>query len=186
MQNPFQTLGLTPTFALDPGELEQRQRELNRALHPDRHASKSSGERRLALGRAMDINQAYRTLRDPASRAEALFELLGAHAVEERSVTDPVLLGDMLEQRELLDEVRRDKDLKRLGELKEQMLERERQIVGALSQAFDVLLEENAASSKDAPGSASASALERPLRLFTELKYVRRFGEEVAAIEDEL
>jgi molecular chaperone HscB len=185
MQNPFQTLGLTPTFALDAAELEQRQRELNRAVHPDRHAGKSSAERRLALGRAMDINQAYRTLRDPASRAEALFELLGAHGVEERGVTDPVLLGEMLEQRELLDEVRRDKDLKRLGELKQQMLARERRIVGDLSQAFEVLLASGAAGS-DAPRSVSSGALERPFRLYTELKYVRRFGEEVAAIEDEI
>lgn len=185
MQNPFQTLGLTPTFALDAAELEQRQRELNRAVHPDRHASKSSGERRLALGRAMDINQAYRALRDPASRAEALFELLGAHAMEERSMTDPVLLGEMLEQRELLDEVRRDKDLKRLGELKQRMLEREQQIVSALSQAFEALLSEHAASS-GAPSTVSGAALERSQRLYTELKYVRRFGEEVAAIEDEI
>lgn len=183
MQNPFQTLGLTPTFALDAAELEQRQRELNRAVHPDRHAGKSSGERRVALSRAMDINQAYRTLRDPTSRAEALFDLLGA-AVEERSVTDPVLLGEMLEQRELLDEVRRDKDLKRLGELKQQMLTRERQLVSELSEAFDVLL---GSARSNAPGDAvSGALLERPQRLFTELKYVRRFGEEVAAIEDEI
>jgi molecular chaperone HscB len=185
MQNPFQTLGLTPTFGLDAAELEQRQRELNRALHPDRHAGKSSAERRLALGRAMDINQAYRTLRDPASRAEALFELLGAHGIEERSVTDPVLLGEMLEQRELLDEVRRDKDLKRLGELKEQMLARERQIVSDLTRAFEVLLA-GASLGDDAPRSLSGPTLERPQRLYTELKYVRRFGEEVAAIEDEI
>ena len=95
MSNPFETLGLAPTFTLDAAELEQRQRELNRALHPDRHASKGSGERRQALGRAMDVNQAYRTLRDAASRAEALFELLGIHELSERTVTDPTLLGEM-------------------------------------------------------------------------------------------
>ena len=185
MQNPFETLGLSPTFGLDLAELEQRQRDLNRAVHPDRHAGKGAAERRQALSRAMDINQAYRTLRDPASRAEALFELLGASALAERTFTDPALLGEMLEQRELLDEVRRDKDLKRLGELKQRMQERERQIVVDLTLAFEPLLG-HAARDPQASTPLSASALDQTQRLFTELKYVRRFGEEVAAIEDEI
>lgn len=185
MQNPFETLGLPPSFALDSSELEQRQRELNRAVHPDRHAGKSSGQRRLALGRAMDINQAYRTLRDPASRAEALFELLGANGLKEGGVTDPVLLGEMLEQRELLDEVRRKKDLARLRELKERMLGREKQLIVDLSQGFEALLAQ-AKPGGSGPVSVSGPALEQTQRLFTELKYVRRFVEEVAAIEDEI
>lgn len=183
MPNPFETLGLEPSFALDPALLEQRQRELNRALHPDRHAGKGSGERRLALSRAMDINQAYRTLREPASRAEALFELLGIHELGERTVTDPALLGEMLEQRELLDEARRDKDKGRLVELKGQMAERRARVEVALGRAFESLLAY--AASKDARAARGPEA-EAAQRLFAELKYVRRFGEEVAAIEDEL
>jgi molecular chaperone HscB len=183
MANPFETLGLAPTFALDLAELEQRQRELNRALHPDRHAGKGSGERRLALSRAMDINQAYRTLREPASRAEALFELLGIHELGERTVTDPALLGEMLEQRELLDEARRDKDKRRLLELKAEMAERRAQVEVALGRAFEALLAY--AANRDARAARGPEA-EAAQRLFAELKYVRRFGEEVAAIEDEL
>jgi molecular chaperone HscB len=183
MPNPFETLGLAPTFALDGAALEQRQRELNRAVHPDRHAGKGPGERRQALSRAMDINQAYRVLRDPASRAEALFELCGVHDLAERTIVDPMLLGDMLEQRELLDEARRDKDLLRLEALKLAMLERGRQIEASLAKAFEPLVASVLAGEK--PG-AVAPELEDAQRLFTELKYVRRFGEEVAAIEDEI
>jgi molecular chaperone HscB len=183
MPNPFETLGLEPSFALDPALLEQRQRVLNRALHPDRHAGKGSGERRLALSRSMDINQAYRTLRDPAARAEALFELLGMHELGERTVTDPMLLGEMLEQRELLDEARRDKNRDRLLELKLTMTERRAQVEAALGRAFEPLLVY--ATQKDARASRGPEA-EAAQRLFAELKYVRRFGEEVAAIEDEL
>ncbi len=183
MPNPFETLGLAPTFALDGAALEQRQRDLNRAVHPDRHAGKGSGERRHSLNRAMDINQAYRSLRDPASRAEALFELCGVHDVGERTIADPVLLGDMLDQRELLDEARRGKDLARLEALKRDMLERGRQIEAALAKAFEALLASSVAGQK--PG-AFGPELADAQRLFTELKYVRRFGEEVAAIEDEI
>jgi molecular chaperone HscB len=183
MPNPFETLGLTPTFALDATELEQRQRELNRAMHPDRHTGKGSGERRQALSRAMDVNQAYRTLRDTASRAEALFELLGIHELAERTVTDPALLGEMLEQRELLDEARREKSRERLQQLKTDMSDRRRQVEAALGRAFELLLGYAKAQDRRATHGPEAQAAQR---LFAELKYVRRFGEEVAAIEDEL
>jgi molecular chaperone HscB len=182
MPNPFETLGLAPTFAIDATDLEQRQRELNRAVHPDRHAGNSPAQRREALSRAMDVNQAYRTLRDPATRAEALFELLGVDPLASSMVTDPALLGDMMEQRELLDEVRRHKDVERLRSLKSSMGDRQRQIVLALGQAFEPLLPPGTS-----PGKPSQHAdLELTRRLFTELKYVRRFSEEVAAIEDEI
>jgi molecular chaperone HscB len=183
MPNPFETLGLDPSFRLDGAELEQRQRELNRAMHPDRHAGKGAGERRQALSRSMDVNQAYRTLRDPASRAEALFELLGIHELAERTITDSALLGEMLEQRELLDEARRHKDRERLHTLKSHMLDRQDQIEESLGRAFEPLL----AYAKSAdPRAARGPEVDAAHRLFSELKYVRRFGEEVAAIEDEI
>jgi molecular chaperone HscB len=183
MPNPFETLGLAPSFTLDGAELERRQRELNRAMHPDRHAAKGSGERRQALGRSMDINQAYRTLRDAASRAEALFEVLGINDQGERTISDPTLLGEMLEQRELLDEARRDKNRERLHSLKVHMLERQDQIEAALGKAFEPLL--IYAKGGD-PRAARGAEVDAARRLFSELKYVRRFGEEVAAIEDEI
>jgi molecular chaperone HscB len=183
MPNPFETLGLVPSFALDSAELEQRLRELNRALHPDRHTGKGSGERRQALNRSMDVNQAYRTLRDPAARAEALFELLGIHELAERTIADPVLLGEMLEQRELLDEAGRDKDHARLRALKEHMLDRQVQIEAALARAFEPLI---AYAKNSDPRATRGSEVDAAQRLFSELKYIRRFGEEVAAIEDEI
>jgi molecular chaperone HscB len=183
MSNPFETLGLDPSFALDSAVLEQRQRELNRAMHPDRHAGKGAGERRQALSRSMDVNQAYRTLRDPASRAEALFEMLGIPELAERTIADPALLGEMLEQRELLDEARRDKARERLYALKVHMLERQARVEEALGRAFEPLLVY--ARSGD-PRTTRGSEVDAAHRLFSELKYVRRFGEEVAAIEDEI
>lgn len=184
MANPFELLGLEPTFALDSALLEQRQRELNRALHPDRHATKGAAERRQALGRAMDINRAVRALRDPATRAEVLFDVLGVDSLSERTVTDPMLLGEMLEQRELLDEIRRAKDVSRLRQLAARMREREAEIVARLAAAFDALAPALRAQKLDA--AARETALPSARRLLTELRYVRRFLEEVAAIEDEI
>lgn len=181
MSNPFELLGLTPSFAIDPELLEQRQRELNRALHPDRHAGKSPAERREALGRSMDVNRAYRTLRDPASRAEALFEVLGESWNAERTVTDPTLLGEMLEQRERLDQIRRSKDTERLKGLQRDMLAREAALVQQLTRAFQPLTD-----ALPAAGGGNEAQLSTVRRLLTELRYVRRFVEEVSAIEDEM
>jgi molecular chaperone HscB len=183
MSNPFEILGLAPAFELDTAELEQRQRELNRAVHPDRHAGKGAAERRQSLSRSMDINQAYRVLRDPAARAEALFELVGVHGFAERTVTDPALLGEMLEQREQLDEVRRNKDRAALRALEQNMTERQQQVEAALGRAFAPLIELTQVHKAKV---TSGPELEAAQRLFSELKYVRRFREEVSAIEDEM
>jgi molecular chaperone HscB len=195
--NPFATLGLEPSFALDTAALEQRQRELNRAMHPDRHAAKGAGERRQALNRAMDINLAYRTLRDPASRAEALFELLGAGSARESTISDPVLLLEMMEQREALEEARNAKDLERLQGIGTSMAARELQVTAALEAAFVPLLS-GAAGAGQTDGSPARPEEARPeearpeeaqlgeaRRLLAELRYVRRFAEEIAAFEDE-
>lgn len=181
MSNPFELLGLSPSFAIDPELLEQRQRELNRALHPDRHAGKTPAERREALGRSMDVNRAYRTLRDPASRAEALFEVLGESWNSEPTVTDPTLLGEMLEQRERLDEARRNKDMERMRSLEKEMRAREAALVEQMTRAFQPLTD--ALPTTRGP---SRPLLSNVRRLLTELRYVRRFVEEVAAIEDEM
>ena len=179
MANPFETLGLAPSFALDPGLLEQRQRELNRAVHPDR-AGKSPAERRQALNRSMDINLAYRTLRDPAARAEALFALLNAPPTADETLRDPQLLMEMLEQREALEDARRSKDVRRLRSMAANMAAREQRVVAALAEAFAPLL---------APEPLSRDRREARLsearRQLAELRYVRRFAEEVAAFEDE-
>ena len=181
MAHPFEILGLAPSFALDPSVLEQRQRELNRALHPDRHAGKSPAERRQALSRAMDINLAYRTLRDPASRAEALFELLGARSTRESTISDPVLLMEMMEQREALEEARRAKNRAQLDAIGRDMAERERGVLGKLEAAFAPLL----ATDSPPPAEAREAQLALARQLLAELRYVRRFAEEIAAFEED-
>lgn len=180
MAHPFEILGLAPSFALDPSVLEQRQRELNRALHPDRHAGKSPAERRQALSRAMDINLAYRTLRDPASRAEALFELLGAGSTRESTISDPVLLMEMMEQREALEEARRAKNRAQLDAIGRCMSEREQVVLGKLDAAFAPMLAATPSS-----GEAREAQLAKARQLLAELRYVRRFAEEIAAFEDD-
>src|SRR6267378_3887868 len=105
--DPFATLGAERRFDLDLSVLEKTHRDLSRALHPDRYAQASASERRAALEKASSVNEAWRTLRDPIKRAEALFLLSGV-AVGETNEPKPSadFLMEVLEQREALAEAR--------------------------------------------------------------------------------
>src|SRR5687767_12186297 len=76
-EDPFATLGLPRSFAVDADALERRYRALQRKLHPDRFALKPAAERRASLERATAVNEAYRVVKDPVRRAEALLALAG-------------------------------------------------------------------------------------------------------------
>ena len=111
MADPFDTLGVLPEFDVDLGALEKRYRDLSRVLHPDRHVAGLAGERRIALGKAVEVNEAWRILRDPLRRAEALLRRRGSEVGEgAQGEVDPSFLMDMLEQREELSEARRKGD----------------------------------------------------------------------------
>jgi molecular chaperone HscB len=181
-------LGLTPRFELDPKELEQRQRELSRALHPDRYVGAPAGERRRALGGAMDVNRAYRELRDPVARSQALLTLLGVGAeVFEKARVEPGFLMDVLEQREALAEARATSDLARVQELGRSMEAQQRELLVELGALFDEGELAHALRNAATPawGGELPPALEKALAAVSKLRYVRRFLDEVTAFEDE-
>jgi molecular chaperone HscB len=174
MPDPFDTLGMEPRFDLDAAALEVRHRELSRALHPDRYTGAPAAERRLALSRAIDVNAAFRTVKDPIRRAEALLARAGVPVGEtSEPKASPALLMEMMEAREELAEAGRAKDVGRVGKLGEAMRERETQILRTLGGAFDA-----------AGGDAKRAA--EILPVLGELRYIRRFLDEVSAIEEEL
>jgi molecular chaperone HscB len=170
----FDVLGLTPAFDLDDKELEQRYRDLQRTLHPDRFTQAPASERRQALSRAVSVNDAYRVLRDPLKRAELLYARQGGKLGETGQQADPELLMEMMELREGLAESKAARDRARRTQLTDEVRSKQTDALGALREAFAVL-----ADGKN-PGAlhAAASALSR-------LRYYRRFLDEVAIQEDE-
>lgn len=178
MKDPFDTLGVAPRFALDLPALELRHRELSRALHPDRFAGATAAERRMSLGRAIDVNEAFRALKDPVRRAEALLLRAGA-AVGETSEPkpNPALLMEMMEVREELSDAKRARDLAAVDRLASAMRAREGATLGRLGRAFD---------GDGDPPRASPTPPHEILPLLGELRYIRRFLDEVSAIEEEL
>jgi molecular chaperone HscB len=169
--DPFATLGVEARFDLDMKALEQRHRTLSGTLHPDRYAGRPAAERRMALDRAIEVNAAWRALRDPVSRAESLLSLRGVATGElSEPKPSPDLLMEMMEIREALAEAKAARDVDALGKLSARMREREHAVIAKLAKGF----------------AADQTALVSLTPLLGELRYVHRFFEELEAIEDEL
>jgi molecular chaperone HscB len=172
--DPFDTLGIPPRFAVELPELEKRYRELSRTLHPDKYVGRPASERRMALSRAIEVNEAWRILRDPARRAEALLRRAGLQTGEtSQAPADPELLMEMMEQREALSDARASKDRPTLERLLSQMRAREQSVLARLGSILD-------------QAGAGGDALRSGLPILGELRYVRRFLEEASAVEDEI
>ena len=172
---PFEIFGIPPTFDVDLTALEQRYRDLSRAVHPDRFTQSGARERRASLSKALDVNAAWRALRDPITRADALLATGGwadptrdgGPAVEPKA--SPALLMEVLELREELADARASRDRAKVAALAAAVREREAGVLASLSAGFR--------------GEAEASSVRA---LVAELRYVRRFLDEVRAIEEDL
>lgn len=169
--DPFEALGIEPAFGLDLAALELRHRDLSRTLHPDRHAASGAAERRMALGHAIEVNEAFRVLKDPVRRAEALLARLGVQSGEGKEPpASPALLMEVMERREALAEVRQSKNEAALGKLVSEVQAEAGRRQAVLEREF---------------GAASPNPAEI-LKRIGELRYYRRFLDEAAAIADEL
>ena len=65
----FARLGLPAALDLEPASLDKAYFALQRQWHPDRFVAKPAEERARASTEAAALNDAYRTLKDPLSRA---------------------------------------------------------------------------------------------------------------------
>jgi molecular chaperone HscB len=167
--DPFATLGAERRYDLDLDALEKRHRELSRALHPDKFAQAGASERRAALEKAASVNEAWRIVRDPIRRAEALFELEGIAVGETREPPpDPDFLMEMLEMREALSEARAKKDLEAVRKAGREIASRRARVGTQLAVGFE-----------------RGGDFAKLVPLLGELRFYRRFLEEVSAIEDE-
>lgn len=172
--DPFDTLGLDPAFDLDVAALEQRYRDLQKALHPDKHVNAPPAERRAALARAVNVNEAYRALRDELQRAQALLVRYGGKVNEDDAgASDPEFLMEVMELREGLAEARMEGDLDAVGRLGQKVGEQAVAVKRELTQQFAAL------------AAGDLSVLPRAAAGVGRMRYYRRFQDEVERIEEE-
>ncbi len=103
--NDFVLFGLPEQFMVDRVDLDTRWRKLQASAHPDKFASEGAAAQRLAMQWSVRINEAYRRLREPLTRAAYLCELRGAPINAERNTAmPPAFLMQQMQWREGLDE----------------------------------------------------------------------------------
>ena len=175
MSDPFEILGVEPRFELDLTNVELRHRELSRVVHPDRHAGAPPSSRRVALSRAIEANQAFAELRDPARRAEALLKRYGV-VVEEgkEKAADPMLLMELLELGEGIATARRARDAASVEQQTAALKAREQGVISALAAAFREL------------EAGVPAASDQAVKQIGILRFLRRLLDEAALASEEL
>lgn len=131
----FSFFGLARKLNIDTGVLEREFYKLSRKLHPDVYARATGQEQEWSLQKSSQLNDAYRTLKDPIARTEYLLKLEGvqleeqskaatdrarASGEEKKQVVPPELLEEVFELNMQLEEARMNK---KMGEQDEQLAE---------------------------------------------------------------
>ncbi len=102
----FALFGLPRAFALDATVLERAWKRVALAVHPDRFATASAAERRVAMQWSAQANEAYRVLRAPLLRARYLCELAGVDLqTETNTAMSAAFLMQQMEWHEHLDDL---------------------------------------------------------------------------------
>ena len=137
----FSFFGLRRKLNLDVPALERDFYALSRKLHPDLYAQSSEAEqRKWSLEKSSQLNDAYRTLKDPVARTEYLLRLQGIDLDEQstlateaartsgqikKQVVPPDMLEEVFDLNMQLEELRMNKkigeqDPDLIGQLEEQ------------------------------------------------------------------
>lgn len=110
-QNYFELFEIPVSYDVDVNQLQQRYRDLQKAVHPDKYASASSQERRISMQQTSLINQALHTLKHPVERAVYMLQLKGVDFTMDNETTmDAGFLMEQMEMREQLESIREQND----------------------------------------------------------------------------
>jgi molecular chaperone HscB len=150
----FAFFGLPYRLNLDTAQLEREFYSLSRHLHPDISAISSQREQEWSLEQSSQLNDAYRTLKDPITRTEYLLRLQGVQLEEQskaateearrtgelkKQVVPPDMLEQVFELNMQLEELRMNK---KMGERDENLESELRNTKQDLQAKYDALLAE--------------------------------------------
>src|ERR1700758_1889497 len=122
----FTFFGLPRKLNVDVAALEREFYQLSRKLHPDLYSGAEAREQQWSLEQSSQLNDAYRTLKDPIKRTEYLLRLEGGELEEQsksateqarasgqvkKQVVPPDLLEEVFDLNMQLEELRMQKKL---------------------------------------------------------------------------
>jgi molecular chaperone HscB len=166
--------------------LEQKFLQLSWKLHPDNFVNASETERELSLKRSSELNDAYRTLRDPVARVEYLLGLENMRKEgEHKQQAPPELLEEVFELNESLDELREAKSSgSDLSRLKPRLESAEKNFAQKLAEVDSQLQETardwDAAADANADEAARKKIMARLNELLNRRSYIRNLVVNVA------
>jgi molecular chaperone HscB len=200
----FSFFGLPLKLNLDTAQLERDFYALSRKLHPDIIARVNGQEQEWSLEKTSQLNDAYRTLKDPILRSQYLLRLQGVHVEEQskaatdearksgaakKQVVPPDLLEEVFELNMQLEELRMEK---KVGEGDPQIareLQATRQNLEAKQAAmlsdlsaewtrWDALVD-RAAAGETVPDAERTAVLDTLLAVLNRRSYIRNLLREI-------
>ncbi|HET9533549.1 MAG TPA: Fe-S protein assembly co-chaperone HscB [Blastocatellia bacterium] len=179
----FTFFGLPRKLRLDEAALEKSFYSLSRRFHPDYFMSATDAERQASLDRASLLNDAYRTLRDPVSRAQYLLSLEGYKEAEKKAPPD--LLEEVFElnmQREEMKAAKKMGDEDEIGEARaslEEALAGLREKLGQIDESLFALFERWDHAIEAADETEKRASLDRMSEMLSHRSYIRNLVRDI-------
>jgi molecular chaperone HscB len=176
----FAVLGLPARYGVDLAAAEGAFKQLSRQVHPDRFATADPRARRASLARTVQLNEAWRTLKDPLLRAEYMLRRAGVDVGDGGRGGDddgdatvevappPAFLMEILELHEELQGARRERDDVKVALMTGEMRERLSTCMADIAAGIE-------AGTPEGLGEAG--------RALVALRYYRRFLDEADQME---
>ncbi|XP_068655169.1 iron-sulfur cluster co-chaperone protein HscB homolog [Aristolochia californica] len=131
----FQIFGLEKGYYIKVDGLEGKYKDWQKKLHPDLVHSKSEKEQTYAAEQSARVIDAYHILSKPLLRALYLLQLEGIQVDEEKTVSDPELLTEIMEIREAVDEA---ESPEKLNQIKSQIQQKFKAWSNAFGDAINI------------------------------------------------
>jgi molecular chaperone HscB len=182
--DPFAVLGQPARYAVDLAAAEAAFKQLSRQVHPDRFATADPRARRASLARTVQLNEAWRTVKDPLARAAYLLERAGVEVASEdnrkadpdadpkgtrKVLAPPAFLLEILELSDELSAAKRAGDSVKVAFMAEEMRVRADQSMRTIAAGLE---------------AGTPERLEEAGRAYIALRYQRRFLQSAAPRED--
>jgi molecular chaperone HscB len=169
----FELFAIPVQFDVDLDLINARYLELQKILHPDRHASFGAQEQLVAVQKTAELNDALQVLKQPLKRAEYMLaekniDIRG----EQQTLQDPEFLMQQMELREELSEITDAAD-------PEEAIETFEKHVKSLYQDYYQELKQYIDSNEE-------SVLLNAADIVRKLKFIYKLREEIERIEDAL
>lgn len=136
MENYFAIFNLPQSFDVDINKLSACYRDLQRTVHPDKFVNAPERERRLAMQKAVQINEAFQTLKNPLKCGLYLLQL---HDIDtdNNPKMDAEFLMMQMELHEQLHDIKQQSDpIDSINKFLQQIEQEQQQLNTSLSEQF--------------------------------------------------